>query len=1315
MEYIDGEPLDKIMAELIRAGKRLPLIEQLDIIRQVCEGLDYAHQNDVFHRDIKPANVMRRRDGRVKIVDFGIARVQNSSTDTSLTQPMQVIGTVAYMAPERLKGGRGDGPADIFAVGVMLYYLLTGQEPFTGAEAMSVMHKVVNEPYAPLNTHLPEYPPAIDQILELALAKNPAARYSRAQEFAADLAAIINDINRGRIPGLLQDAERLVNEGRWDLASEKADEITRIDPQNAKARDISRKAGRGRREEADEERIRLKMREAQDFVAYGHYDQAIQVFEELVQRRPGNLEFQAQLEDAKKRRRDQNLKVSRRAEALSLFESGDLTGAIHRYEELLALNPTDEQLHEEYLRLKKEFEDQEQRSKTDRHIENARQAVGSQRYTDAIAIIEDIYKLKVDRPDVDRLYQEALKGRKDKDDERFRDQVLIQARKLRSVEQYAEALAELDQGLLRLPGDAVLLRLRSETDREAKNTKLRGWIAETIEKISVMALTAPDAALVELRQSMKELPGEERFELLEADLLKRIEKAEAVKKRAVCLRDGGEALYAGDPSRAKQIIQEYLRKYPSDEEIDRLLREVQNLESERELERRSSECEAQSRSLLDQGRFTEAISVIQPTLRETKNKRLARLLEEAERKKSEIDAITSRLGPQILNLRQAGKQEDAIALIESQDAAVLQNPVIQKILDELRKELNRNRALADAVSRSKRAVENGEWATAGEPFDDLQRVFGDFEALTSAISQFGLFRTQVADKIVGSANESAKASILARDEKSARKTLEAAAPAVQFASTEVTAEWRRLAQGRKIETPATGTTPTPQSKFPVWAAAVAVLVLLVGGVVLLRRQPPPLPTPTVAQIETSVRIKSVPGATVQIGSLPAIQTDDKGEAKIPVQPGANLSINVTKEGFTSYSESVDLEKGDKLLVPAPLTDKRTTGNLVVKGNVASFKVFVDGNLLGSKFTSGVPIPIAQGSHTIQYEADGFERSPAGAKVDIVKGSELKATFALLPKANSAAINDFSASSDTVGEDGGTVTLKWKTTNAKKILLDGDDVTDKTSKKVTVLADTSYTLTAVGDDGKSIKHYAEVHLSKPAPPSIISFTSTPTSVQAGERIHLTWQTSGANAVTINNGIGTKAANDSADYTVRNDASGTMTFELTAKGKGGEATKPISIAIAAAPKPLVVAAPAVSAPAANARPIVATAVSSPAIIETAGLKHAFDDFHDVFNRAYRGKDKECKSALSKLSSTISPNILDGFQSYCGDASSFSGNYQCNGEPVGNDKATRATWLCGETIVLKMKEGSPTRTPYPPANFIFERSGLDAPWKLVKWDVH
>jgi serine/threonine-protein kinase len=143
-------------------------------------GLDYAHASGVFHRDVKPDNIMISKAGLVKVMDFGIARI----VESSLTKTGSVIGTPAYMSPEQVNGQKIDARSDIFSLGVILYELLTGRKPFTGQTISSLMFAIVkSDPTQPSALDAKVHP-TWDEILRKALAKEREERYASAKEFA---------------------------------------------------------------------------------------------------------------------------------------------------------------------------------------------------------------------------------------------------------------------------------------------------------------------------------------------------------------------------------------------------------------------------------------------------------------------------------------------------------------------------------------------------------------------------------------------------------------------------------------------------------------------------------------------------------------------------------------------------------------------------------------------------------------------------------------------------------------------------------------------------------------------------------------------------------------------------------------------------------------------------------------------------------------------------------------------------------------------------------------------------------------------------
>ena len=181
MEFIKGTELKSSLA-----GNQL--IDRKECVRVMCElldALDFAHKAGVIHRDIKPTNVMLDGQGRVKLTDFGVARITDSDkTSVEKTQAGTVVGSPAYMSPEQIQGLRIDGRTDIFSVGIILYQGLTGQKPFTGEGAWTVQKKIMQEePPRPSSLNV-TVSPEFDRVVAKALAKNPDNRFQTARDFA---------------------------------------------------------------------------------------------------------------------------------------------------------------------------------------------------------------------------------------------------------------------------------------------------------------------------------------------------------------------------------------------------------------------------------------------------------------------------------------------------------------------------------------------------------------------------------------------------------------------------------------------------------------------------------------------------------------------------------------------------------------------------------------------------------------------------------------------------------------------------------------------------------------------------------------------------------------------------------------------------------------------------------------------------------------------------------------------------------------------------------------------------------------------------
>lgn len=192
MEFLAGQSL----RVLLDSGVVLPPRRIADIASAVADGLAFAHSKYIVHRDIKPANIMVLDSGTVKIADFGIALLPSGS----LTLEGTAIGSPKYMAPEQVLGQKVDGRSDIFSLGAVLYEMLTGHPPFTGADLNAILYQVLNTAPPLPSAHNASLPQGFDRIVARALAKDPDKRYASAEQMADDLR------NYRHTPGLLRNA-----------------------------------------------------------------------------------------------------------------------------------------------------------------------------------------------------------------------------------------------------------------------------------------------------------------------------------------------------------------------------------------------------------------------------------------------------------------------------------------------------------------------------------------------------------------------------------------------------------------------------------------------------------------------------------------------------------------------------------------------------------------------------------------------------------------------------------------------------------------------------------------------------------------------------------------------------------------------------------------------------------------------------------------------------------------------------------------------------------------------------------------------------
>ena len=1137
MEFVSGEPMDK----LISSGRQLLLIDKLSIIEQVCNALGYAHHRGVIHRDIKPANVMVQPDGTAKIVDFGIARVQSSGPEGGLTRTGNVIGTVHYIAPERLKGLPFDGRSDIFATGVMLYLLLTGQLPFAG-EDMAVLQKLVNEPHPPLSTWLASYPPALDGIIDRALAKDPEQRYATAEDFASDLHALIEELKKGQITELFSDAERLTAEQQFGRAREVLLQIVRISPQHTQARQLLGIVQQNLARLQRAEQVRQLVAEAEQAIAALRFTEALGSLDQAIKLDPENEQLKAKLEETKeKKRRNDELGILI-SQADSLRERGDWTGALKVVEKALSLSQTDSRIRTIHAEVSRQAKIAAQQGQIREMLGMARQEVAARQFTAAIEILREVGKIDPSQPEMESILQEALTGQEQERRRKLIEQIQAEIENSLAAEDYERATQLIDRAVAQLPSESSLLQLKTRVGvltREYRNRKL---IDSAAARAQEAFANSPGEALLIVQKALQEMPGEERLLALEDSLRRRLKAAEKEETRSRYLREAQQAIDHSQFDKAVEVLESYQAEFNDAAGVEDLLQFAREELDQQQRRERIATCVNRARQLMEQGLFDQAIGLIEPVRAKTQDPKLERLLGEARAQREDAARKAEAMTARIAKLRERGQLDEAIDQLQKIPGATTAGTQLNALLVELEAERKNKQAMATAIAAAQQALESGNFAAAVEPLESVRRAFGDSAALTRAIDEIASRRAQLANAAVAKSVEAARAALLANDAAAARQELRSSAPLFEFAGTTQQTDWRRLnAEATKpAATRVSGVVPKVVSETEVAAQAEGkpprkLLIPILGGCVVLAL---------------------IAGAALwfrQQGAKPAAQPTQASQSSTPASP--------------------------------PPAAAPPTGTLLIQGNTDGVEVFVDGPIKGFTQSDGtLKLPLDPGTHTVRFVKPGYADSPP-ATVTLTANAETPLRFSLTRNAASTAPVDTSAFLTVHSRPGAQVNVdhvpQGSTDSRGDLMVQvkpgshlietglggfqsfSQQMTFKPSERLELVA----SLVAVAAPPKPATPTPAPAPPPPAPTQITSFSASAAEIEQGQPTTLRWQTANATEVALDNGIG--GVDGSGETQVRPQAN--TTYVLTAKGNGGVQQRSVNIVVEPKPQAPVNTAP------------------------------------------------------------------------------------------------------------------------------------------------
>jgi serine/threonine-protein kinase len=1292
MEFVEGESLDRIIA----SGKQFGQFTKLRIIEQVCLALGYAHKKGVIHRDIKPANVIVQPDGVAKIIDFGIAKIQETDGKTGLTQTSQVIGSLHYIAPERFKGQTIDGRVDIFSAGVTLYKLLTGEEPFTGDDA-TASYKIVNEPHTPLATYLHDYPTALDEIMNKALAKNPEDRYSTGEDFADAIHEVIEDLKQSRVTELFSDAERLTMESRFAPALELLEEAVQLDPANTQVRKL-RKFVREHQERARRaERIRECTIRADEALSSGNFAEALTQLRDAQKLDSTSEDIQLRIRSVEDRKRRYEMSARALAEAESVRGRGDVTAALRIVTKALQEDPGNQKLLVFKGVLDRQLEIDAQRGRILEIIEVGHRELAARNLDAVDKLLAEADSIDPSNLEIDKLRWELAKVREQEQRRVVLDEIQTRIGDFLKAGSYDQAADLLNRALEKLPNETMLHRLRAEVDTEARKFEAKRFVDAAISQAKELFASSPLEALGILQKALDQMPGEERLVSYERSLRIQLDDLRVEQVRAGTLAKARELISAKQHDKAIGVLESFQIEFGQHADINDLLvfarDELANLKRSAMVEH----CASEGRALIRDGRLEDAVQLLEQGSKDTGDASLSRLLEEARKQQVDFTRKLELLQKKVAILRGRGEFDESIRLLQEQLALTPGQAGLQETLTALLVDQKCKQVTGEAIDTARKAALEKNFSAGLESLQAVLGAYGESKELTRAIQEIEAARSSHAKEAVGQSIESARAALLKNDPRGALAALKSVTPMIEFADQKKQADWQRIGEAVKnaieqagkagsgvaLEAQLAEIAHAKPKRMPIWAiSAVSLALVAVIAFAIWKTHAPA--APVVAHIKI---VKAPPGALISIDNGPNAQADANGELTIQTQPGLH-QLHVSKDGFQPFNDKLDVSAGETVKDELSLTKllpAGSSGTLSPRGNLAEFKLSVDGKNMGTHRV-GESIPLESGTHKIAYSAldnsdtqehtikiaanqntpDTFVLKPGEPKPSTGGNDNVPAAGKLIVQTNPGASIAIDGQFKGVADAGGKYAVQGIGGGQHAVWISMDGF-QPANRQVTIAIGQTQTLAA------QLQAVTSAAVAQAAG----SLSVNTNSIERGQSVTLTWQVNNASSISIS-GIGSVAPQGSRTVSPGK----TTTYQLMANGVSlSEQTVNVS----------------------EPSPVVATRSGAPEGPDRAALEQSLNAYKSVFGRASGKSSKDCKGVLNG----IYQGRLQALARWCDTAKSFDVNEQC-GQVGGSPDAPTLT--CSETLVIHPKDGDPQQ--FHSQKIFRYAKNPDGTWLIAGW---
>jgi eukaryotic-like serine/threonine-protein kinase len=666
-----------------------------------------------------------------------------------------------------------------------LFQLLTGQLPFTGD--YSIVQKILNEKHPPLNQFLEKYPSALDAMIDRSMAKNPDERYATADEMAAEIASLTQDLKKEQVAEWIQRAERLVQQEQYTNARDVLLQLLKVDSQHTLARQLIAQVQHNLTLRQRAEQIRQLRTLADQAIHEKHYEEAIDYLQQACGIDPSSSELAELLESVRQKKRRRELIDGYLREADQARDRGDLDGAGAVISKALEVDRDDSRVRAAHVALARLLEEAARQAKAKKLLEDARKEISSRHFTAAMEVLAEIERVDPANPELIALQAAARSGREQEQRRRILEQLQNEVSLASTVEELMHVSQLIHQALERMPAEPMLIKLKGHVARQLREQEVRRRVDELAVRCRSLMETAPEDALKLVRRALEEAPSNERLLALQTTITAHMTARNQEQLRAQYLTRAHEALSTGRYTDALRLLESCQKEGLSSPEIAELI-DFARQEADRGM--KSSQIQGllrQAQDLMSRGSYAAVVELLTPIKDEQGAASLLFLLEDA---RNRVESIQRQIDATLHAVDALSRQEQyeaALKFLESQPPHVLTAEAAQRAMSRLRvaseKELLALRAVGAGYAALDRMDLRGQ-VLSSQP--------GESSFLARVVPIFAARRTALADRQVSSAIEKARAAIEAGDKKLAVKILTAASSLTNFASGHLQKEWESL-------------------------------------------------------------------------------------------------------------------------------------------------------------------------------------------------------------------------------------------------------------------------------------------------------------------------------------------------------------------------------------------------------------------------------------------------------------------------------------------------------------------------------------------